>query len=124
MAEGASRLHITEHQADDVTVLVLAGEMLVDDGDVAFGRRIAELIKAGRVKLVVDLAGVQQIDSSGVGMMVAKTKALRAGLGDMKLVRPTPRTERVLSMMKLTAMFETFGDEAAAVASYGAGPLN
>lgn len=121
MAEGASRLQITEHQADDVTVLVLAGEMLVDDGDVAFGRRIGELIKAGRVKLVVDLANVQQIDSSGVGMMVAKTKALRASHGDMKLVRPTPRTQRVLSMMKLSSMFETFDDEAGAIASYGAG---
>jgi anti-sigma B factor antagonist len=120
MAEGASRLHITEHQADDVTVLVLAGEMLVDDGDVAFGRRIAELIKTGRVKLVVDLADVQQIDSSGVGMMVARTKALRLSHGDMKLVRPTARTQRVLAMMKLTSMFETFDDEAGAIASYGA----
>jgi hypothetical protein len=38
----------------------------------------------------------------------------------MKLVRPTARTQRVLAMMKLTSMFETFDDEAGAIASYGA----
>ena len=118
MAEGASRLQIAEHQVDDVTVLVLSGEMLVDDGDLAFGRRIVELIARGQVKLIIDLAAVSHIDSSGVGMMVAKAKAVRAAHGDMKLVRLTSRTQRLLSMMKLVLVFETFEDEASAIRSY------
>ena len=118
MAEGASRLQIAEHQVDDVTVLVLSGEMLVDDGDLAFGRKIVELIARGQVKLIIDLAAVSHIDSSGVGMMVAKAKAVRAAHGDMKLVRLTSRTQRLLSMMKLVLVFETFDDEASAVRSY------
>ena len=118
MAEGASRLQIAEHQVDDVTVLVLSGEMLVDDGDLAFGRKIVELIARGQVKLIIDLAAVSHIDSSGVGMMVAKAKAVRAAHGDMKLVRLTSRTQRLLSMMKLVLVFETFEDEASAVRSY------
>jgi anti-sigma B factor antagonist len=118
MAEGASRLQIAERQVDDVTVLVLSGEMLVDDGDLAFGRKIAELIARGQVKLIIDLAAVSHIDSSGVGMMVAKAKAVRAAHGDMKLVRLTSRTQRLLSMMKLVLVFETFEDEASAVRSY------
>jgi anti-sigma B factor antagonist len=118
MAEGASRLQIAEHQVDDVTVLVLSGEMLVDDGDLAFGRKIVELIARGQVKLIIDLAAVSHIDSSGVGMMVAKAKAVRAAHGDMKLVRLTSRTQRLLSMMKLVLVFETFDDEASAIRSY------
>ena len=118
MAEGASRLQIAEHLVDDVTVLVLSGEMLVDDGDLAFGRKIVELIARGQVKLIIDLAAVSHIDSSGVGMMVAKAKAVRAAHGDMKLVRLTSRTQRLLSMMKLVLVFETFDDEASAIRSY------
>ena len=118
MAEGASRLQIAEHQVDDVTVLVLSGEMLVDDGDLAFGRKVVELIARGQVKLIIDLAAVSHIDSSGVGMMVAKAKAVRAADGDMKLVRLTSRTQRLLSMMKLVLVFETFDDEASAFRSY------
>ncbi len=118
MAEGASRLQIAEHQVDDVTVLVLSGEMLVDDGDLAFGRKIVELIARGQVKLIIDLAAVSHIDSSGVGMMVAKAKAVRAADGDMKLVRLTSRTQRLLSMMKLVLVFETFDDEESAIRSY------
>jgi anti-sigma B factor antagonist len=118
MAEGASRLQIAEHQVDDVTVLVLSGEMLVDDGDLAFGRKIVELIARGQVKLIIDLAAVSHIDSSGVGMMVAKAKAVRTAHGDMKLVRLTSRTQRLLSMMKLVLVFETFDDEGSAIRSY------
>jgi anti-sigma B factor antagonist len=118
MAEGASRLQIAEHQVDDVTVLVLSGEMLVDDGDLAFGRKVVELIARGQVKLIIDLAAVSHIDSSGVGMMVAKAKAVRAAHGDMKLVRLTSRTQRLLSMMKLVLVFETFDDEVSAFRSY------
>jgi anti-sigma B factor antagonist len=118
MAEGASRLQIAEHQVDDVTVLVLSGEMLVDDGDLAFGRKIVELIARGQVKLIIDLAAVSHIDSSGVGMMVAKAKAVRTAHGDMKLVRLTSRTQRLLSMMKLVLVFETFDDEESAIRSY------
>ena len=118
MAEDASRLQIAERQVEDITVLVLTGEMLVDDGDLAFGRKIVELIARGHVKLVVDLAGVNHIDSSGVGMMVAKAKAVRAAHGDMMLVRLTSRTQRLLSMMKLALVFETFDDEESALRSY------
>jgi anti-sigma B factor antagonist len=122
MAEGASQLHIEERRADDVTILVLTGEMIVDDGDLAFGRKITKLIEGGQLKILLDLAGVGQIDSSSVGMIVAKAKVVRAGGGDMKLIRLTNRTQRLLSMMKLTPVFETFEDEDAAVRSFARDP--
>src|SRR5688572_19127445 len=64
-----SKLQIEERRVDDVTVVVLTGEMLLDDGDLAFRRHIATLLDDSRVKILVDLDGVSYIDSSGVGMM-------------------------------------------------------
>src|SRR5262245_53719976 len=95
----SSRLQIVEHRVDDVTVLTLAGEMLLDDGDLAFRRKIHELVEGGRFRIVVDLGDVAYIDSAGIGMLVAKVKTVREKGGDIKLVRLTRRTQNLLAML-------------------------
>jgi anti-sigma B factor antagonist len=113
-----SKLTIEERHTGDVTVLVLAGQMLLDDGDLAFGKRIRDLIERGRAKIVLDLGGLTYIDSSGVGMIVFQQKALRQSGGDMKLLHLNRRSETLFGMLKLLIVFETFEDEAAAVRSF------
>jgi anti-sigma B factor antagonist len=117
-----SALTVLERSVGDVTVLVLTGQVLVDDGDLAFGRRIRELIDQGRVKIVVDLGGVTYIDSSGVGMMVAKLRNVREHGGDMRLLHITARGQRLLKVMRILTTFETFDDEAEAVRSFAGRP--
>ena len=116
MAE--SKLTIEERHAGDVTVLVLTGQMLLDDGDLAFGKRIRDLVDRGFKKVVLDLGGVTYIDSSGVGMLVAKLKTLKDNGGDMRLLNLNRRAESLLGMLKILIVFETFQDEAAAVRSF------
>src|SRR5262245_6831060 len=118
MAPETSRLQIAEHRAGDATVLVLTGDLTMDDGDLAFRKKVHELVDQGQVKLVVDLSGVQYIDSSGIGMLVAKVQTVRQKQGDIKLVRLTRRTQSLLSMLKLAMVFETFDDEETAVKRY------
>ena len=117
MAE--SKLTIEERHAGDVTVLVLTGQMLLDDGDLAFGKRISDLINRGSAKIVLDLGGVTYIDSSGVGMIVFQLKTLKQKGGDMKLLHLNRRAESLFGMLKLLMMFDRFEDEAAAVRSFG-----
>jgi anti-sigma B factor antagonist len=117
-----SQLTIVERQADDVTILILTGSILLDDGDLAFGRLIRDLIDRGRVMIVVDLGGVTHIDSSGTGMLVAKLKSVREKGGDIRLLHVTMRGQRLLSVMKILTIFEIFDDEAAAVRSFTARP--
>ena len=102
----------------DVTVLVLSGEMLVDDGDLALRRRVHELLDQGQVKILVDLAGVTHIDSANVGMLVAKQKTVRERGGDIKLMHLTNRSQRLLALMKLVSVFEVFENEDEAVRSF------
>jgi anti-sigma B factor antagonist len=114
----ASKLHIEERPLDDVTLLVLTGEMLLDDGDLLFRKHIHELIDRGRMKILVDLAGVTYIDSSGVGMMAAKLKTVRDKGGDIRLLRLNARGHRLFSVAKLHTVFEIFNDDAMAVRSF------
>lgn len=117
MAE--SKLTIEERHAGGVTVLVLTGQMLLDDGDLVFGKRISDLIERGCAKIVLDLGGVTYIDSSGIGMIVFQQKALKQNGGDMKLLHLNRRAETLFGMLKLLIVFERFEDEAAAVRSFG-----
>jgi anti-sigma B factor antagonist len=113
-----SKLKIAERQLDDVTVLSLSGEILLDDGDLEFRRRVHQLVDHGRVNIVVDLAGVSHVDSAGVGMLVAKQKTVRAHGGDIKLVHVSSRSQRLLAIMRLAMVFETFNDEGEAIRSF------
>jgi anti-sigma B factor antagonist len=116
MAE--SKLTISERYAGDVTILVLTGQMVLDDGDLVFGQRIRDLVDRGFQKVVLDLGVVTYVDSSGVGMLVAKLKTLREKGGDLRLLHLNPRAESLLGMLKLLLVFERFDEEAAAVRSF------
>ena len=112
-----STLRIAARHVGDVTVLALSGAMRVDDGDRELRQRIHQLLDAGRVRILLDLAQLDSIDSAGFGMIVAKLNTVRAAGGDMKLVHLTSRSLRLLTTMKLLAVFETFDDEEAAIRS-------
>lgn len=113
-----SKLQIAERATGDVVVLTLAGEMTLDDGDLAFGRRISELEKRGSVRILVDLADVTYIDSSGIGMMTATLKEVRKHGGDIRLMRLNTQGQRLFSVLKLKTTFEIFDDEAVALKSF------
>ena len=113
-----SKLQILGRRIGDVAMLVLSGEMLVDDGDLALRQQIHDLLDQGRDKILVDLAAVSHIDSAGVGMMVAKQKTVRDRGGDLKLLHLTSRSQRLLALMKLASVFEAFEDEDAAIESF------
>jgi len=113
-----SKLQIGERRFDDVTILDLAGEITLDDGDLVFRRRVHELLEEGRSKVLLNLSGVTRIDSAGVGMLVAKLKTVREKQGDMKLVNLTSRSSKLFGMLKILTVFESFEAEDIAIKSF------
>lgn len=118
MTQPVSKLRIDEDQAGDITILRLRGEIVSDDGDLLFGRRVDDLIKRGLKKVVVNLSDVTYIDSAGVGMMVYESKMLQEKQGIMKLAHLSARSHHLLAMLKLKLVFEIYEDEAAAIDSF------
>jgi anti-sigma B factor antagonist len=113
-----SKLHIAERPVGEVVVIELAGEITLDDGDIAFGKYVDGLIDKGVVKLVVDLAKVTYIDSAGVGMMVTELKRTRSHGGMMKLAGLTAKSHHLFAMLKLKIVFEIFDTVEQAVDSF------
>jgi len=114
-----SKLQVADQKRGEVSVLILSGELTLDDGDIAFGRYVDQMIEAGRRQFVIDLSGVNYIDSAGVGMLVAESKRVTQHGGAMRLARLTARSHHLLAMLKLKFVFEVYDDVDAAVRSFG-----
>jgi anti-sigma B factor antagonist len=111
-------MSITERIVGDVTVLALAGRLVLYEGETALRDRINELVQAGRLKIVLDLRDVTYIDSAGVGTMIAKYLSVRRKGGDLKLLHLTKRSLRVMTITRLLSVFEAFDNEDDALASF------
>lgn len=114
----AEVMRISEHAVGDVTVLRLEGRMILEEGDLPFRACVERLVTAGRIRLVVDFSGVTYMDSAGIGMLAAKYLTVRRTGGDLKLLRLTPRAYHLLSITKLTTVFEAYESEEEAVRSF------
>ena len=110
-------LQISDRVVEGVTVLDMQGRLVLDETDF-FRRRIEDLIRESRVKIVLNLKGVTYIDSAGVGMMVGKYLSVRRQGGDVKLLHLSARSTRVMTITKLTTVFESFESEEQAVRSF------
>jgi anti-sigma B factor antagonist len=115
-----ARIRIVEERAGDVAILRMAGRLELDDGDIVFRDCVDRLVAQGQTKILLDLKGVDRIDSAGMGMLVSKYLSTRKRGGTIKLLHLTRHSDHVLDITRLATIFEIFDDEADAVASFAA----
>ena len=102
---------ITERRVGDVTVLRLGGRIVFGDGASELRARLNDLLDEARLRFLLDLRDVTYIDSFGVGVIAAKFVSVRRKGGDMKLLRLSPRTHRVMKISGLLKIFQSFESE-------------
>jgi anti-sigma B factor antagonist len=102
----------------DVTVIDAVGRITLGEGSSAFRETIRDLVAKGNKKLLLNLADVSYIDSSGIGELVSAFTTVTNHGGVLKLLNLTKRVQDLLQITKLYTVFEVFDDEAAAVRSF------
>ena len=102
----------------EVTVVDASGRITLGDGASTFRDTVRELVGAGNKKLLINMAEVSYIDSSGIGELVSGFTTVTGQGGQMKLLKLTNRVKDLLQITKLYTVFEVSDDEAAAVASF------
>ena len=94
-------------QSDATVVVCMAGRLdLVSSGEVK--RRLGEVIAGGHRNIVVDLAGISSIDSSGLGDLISALKAARVAGGDMRIARPGDQARLVLDLTTLDRVLHPY----------------
>ncbi len=114
----ATILQIAERSVADVTVLSLAGHLVLEEGDTLLRDYIDGLARRGRVNIILDLRDVMRVDSAGIGMIAAKYLTLHRCGGTMKLLHVTEKAKYLLRITKLDRVFEIFDSEELAIRSF------
>ncbi len=110
-------MQLEEHVVGEVTILALSGRMTRNDHFGALTERVQDLVRAGRRKLVLDLGAVSYMDSMCLGEIVSGLVTVRNQGGTLHLANLTERVERLMTMVGLMSVFETFKSEQEAVRS-------
>src|SRR5580658_6532165 len=89
------------------TVLAVKGEVDVYSAP-RLREKLVELVSQGKHQIIVDLDGVDFLDSTGLGVLVGGLKRVRSHDGDLGLVCNQPRILKVFEITGLTKVFDIY----------------
>lgn len=113
-------MKVTSRQVEGVTVLDLSGRINLGEGGVILREAIQEVLTKGEKKILLNMADVTYIDSSGLGELVTAFTSVRNRGGELKLLNLTRRVHDLLQITKLYTVFDIKDDESAAINAFAA----
>jgi anti-sigma B factor antagonist len=111
-------LQATYRDAGPVTVVDLSGRITLGDGSALLRKTIRGLLQDERKKILLNLADVDYIDSSGIGELVSGFTAVKNQSGELKLLQLTKKVRDLLQITKLYTVFDIYSDENTAIRSF------
>jgi anti-anti-sigma factor len=118
LAGEAMGLQIAIRHACEVTILDLQGRATIGPTNDSLSANLRKLIDAGESKILLNLAGASQIDSSSISTIVRAFVSLRSRGANLKLLSPRGNVKLVLEMLRLLNVIPNFDDEATALISF------
>lgn len=115
---GIMALRIEPREVAHVTVLDVKGRIVLGDEIGDLRDAVRGLVAEGKKKIILNLADVDYIDSSGVGELVGCFTTVRNAGGELKLLKLSQKVQDVLYVTKLYTVFDIRDDEFTAVKSF------
>lgn len=115
-----TNLSITQRRNESVTILDLKGNIRIGEGSIELKQMVRDLVEKGETNILLNLADVGYMDSSGLGELVAGFVKLQRIGGSLKLLHLTKRINELMVITKLLTVFDVYEDEAEAVKSFSA----
>ena len=112
-------MRINRSPQEQAMVLHLSGDIMGGSDYELFMGTIKELIEEGHADIVLDLARVRYINSTGLGILVSGLTSLKKNMGQMKICNLSTRIDRLFSVTSLTTVFETYESLDEALDSFG-----
>ena len=113
-----TNLNITERRDDDVLILDLEGKIRLGEGCAELRKTLRFLVENGEKKILLNLANVSYIDSSGLGELVSSYITLRKNEGEIRLIHLSKNIHELMLMTKLLTIFEVYDNEREAIESF------
>jgi anti-sigma B factor antagonist len=114
-------LQISIRESGDVTILDVQGRVTIGVDSDLLSIHLKKLVARGVRKLLLNLADVAQLDSSGISAVMGTHVSLSRVGGSLKLLCPSGRVRDVLRVIRVADIIPTFEDETQALASFRQG---
>lgn len=111
-------MKIDKREREGVLILDVEGKITIGKGDIALREAVHKALDEGARKLVIRLADVSTIDSSGVGELVSAFTTVTNRGGKLKLLNLPPKVNDILQITQLITVFEVYDNENEALASF------
>ncbi len=108
----------TARESNGATVIDLTGRITLGEGSAMLREMIRDLLNKGQKKIVLNLADVNYIDSSGIGELVSGYTTVKGQGGELKLLQLTRKVHDLLQITRLYTVFDVHSDEQTAVRSF------
>ena len=108
----------TTRSANGVEVIKLDGKITIGSGDTQLRDVIMNCLKEGKPNILLDMANVTTIDSSGIGELVGAYTTVTNRGGKLKLLHLPPKVTDLLQVTQLITVFEVYENEQEALQSY------
>jgi anti-sigma B factor antagonist len=112
------QLEIRERAVGEVVILEMYGKITIGEGSVQLRDAVSNLLDSGRNKIVLNLGGVNYVDSSGIGELVSRYTTTKNTGGRLKLLNLPKKIKDLLMITKLLTVFEIYEEEQAALDSF------
>ncbi|HET7106851.1 MAG TPA: STAS domain-containing protein [Candidatus Acidoferrum sp.] len=106
-------------QVGAVSIVDITGNIVFGEESAALHDLVSGLLKNGQKQILLNLAGVNFIDSMGMGSLVSASTSVRKQGGELKLLNLSHKVSDVMQMTRLYTVFDVLNDEAVAVKSFG-----
>jgi len=113
-----SDLNISTRELRGVIVVDLSGKIAIGETSQQLHSELRRLAD-GNKNILINLANVKTIDSSGLGTLVAGYTTVERAGGQLKLTNMSDKASELMTITKLYTVFDVFDDEQAAVNSFG-----
>jgi anti-sigma B factor antagonist len=102
----------------EIRILDCSGKITLGEGTMAVRNTVRDILKSDGKKIILNLADVNYIDSSGIGELVSTYTTVTNNGGQLKLLNLTKKIRELLAITKLLTVFQVFEDEQSALASF------
>lgn len=111
-------MKIETRTVGDVKILDCSGRITLGEGTMIIRNTVRELLGSENKKIILNLAEVNYIDSSGIGELVSTYTTVTNSGGQLKLLNLTKKIQELMAITKLLTVFQVYSEEESALADF------
>ena len=101
-----------------VTIIDMVGRVTLGEGSTLLRDLVRQNLETGHKKIVLNMDGINYIDSTGLGELVSAYRLVKSQDGELKLMNLNKKVSDLLQITRLYAVFDVHNNEGQAVASF------